>query len=282
MPKSRSTGYTIAEDRHLCGVFLDISQNESVGANQSRVQFWKCVEDKYNSEKPNSTIPDRNQRSLQCRMQTILKDARKFNGCLQQAESLNPSGANEQILLEHAKELLMQEKGYNNGFKFEHVWFILKDFVQSKTTSGVSSFPEENMLESPISPNSSMSSFSINLSDENSSGRSSRRPEAVKNSKLKRKSSEETSTICAFKEENEKLRELLLSSIGKKDREVQMKKIEAQNRKSEIKELVREDNILMINLDTISDLERREFFRLEQQYIMQKRRLAQQPSSSGK
>ncbi|KAK6141990.1 hypothetical protein DH2020_019616 [Rehmannia glutinosa] len=229
MSKPRTTNYTFAEDRHLCNVFLDISQDPIVGTNQTREQFWKRIEDKYNSGKPSSNIQDRNQRSLQCRMQTILKDVRKFNGCLQQIEYLNPSGANEQILLERANELLMQQKGYSGGFKFDHVWYVMKDYVQSETAGGVSSFPKENIQESPISPNPSLSSFSINLSDENiSGGSSSHRPEGVKKSKLKRKQSEDASNFAnTVKEENAKLRELLLSSISKKERvvELEMKKI---------------------------------------------------------
>ncbi|KAK6123859.1 hypothetical protein DH2020_042398 [Rehmannia glutinosa] len=183
-----------------------------------------------------------------------------------------------------SNELLMQQKGYSGGFKFDHVWYVMKDYVQSETAGGVSSFPKENIQESPISPNPSLSSFSINLSDENiSGGSSSHRPEGVKKSKLKRKQSEDASNFAnTVKEENAKLRELLLSSISKKERvvELEMKKIEAQNRKSKINELMREDNILMMNLDNISDPERREFFRLEQQQIMQKRRQTQQPNSS--
>ncbi|GFQ03467.1 glutathione s-transferase t3 [Phtheirospermum japonicum] len=289
MSKSRSKNYTIAEDRHLCTVYLDVSQDPIVGINQSKDQFWKLIAEKYNSEKPNPNMGDRTQISLQCRMQAILKDSRKFNGCLHQIEYLSPSGENEQILLERANELLMQKRDYASGFKFDHVWSLMKNYVQSETIGGVNSFAEEkNVSDSPNPSNPSLSSFSINLSDENeninSGGSSSQRPKGVKKSKLKRKQNEDASIFAkTLKEENEKFREILLSSAAKRDRdiEVQMKKIEAKNRKSKINELMREDNILIINLDTISDPVRREFFRLEQNQIMQKRRQAQQPDQQG-
>lgn len=96
MSKSCRPNFTVVEDRHLCSVFLHISQE---GVFQSRDLFWKRMIEKYHFEKPSSNISDRSQRSLQCRMETILKDARKFNGCLQQIEHPNPDGANEQLIV---------------------------------------------------------------------------------------------------------------------------------------------------------------------------------------
>lgn len=170
----------------------------------------------------------------------------------------------------------MQEKGYASGFKFNHVWSVLKDYVQTQTVAGVSSLPEEEDI--PESRNPSLSSFDINLSSDG--GSSSLRPEDLIKSKLKRKQEEDASSSLAnsLKEENAKLWEMLLSTATKGDRDVEleMKKIEAKNRKSKIEELKRDDSILLIDLDTISDPERREFFRSEQQQIMQKRRQPQQ------
>ena len=135
-------------------------------------------------------MQDRNQISVQCRMKTILKHCRKFNGCVQQVELANPSGANEQIIVscylcftfsfvhivsfdfnnvlivqfERANEMMSSMKGFEAGFKFDHVWPILKPFVQAEEMTA------ENFSESPLSPNPSLSPFSIHLNNKNSSG----------------------------------------------------------------------------------------------------------------
>lgn len=126
---------------------------------------------------------------------------------------------------------------------------MLKHYVQSQTVGGVSSLLEEDI---PESHNPSLSSFEINLSSDG--GSSSLQPEDLIKSKLKRKQEEDASSLTnSLKEENAKLWEMLLSSATKGDRdvEVEMKKIEAKNRKSKIEELKRDDNILLIDLDTI-------------------------------
>ncbi|KAL8530350.1 hypothetical protein ACS0TY_007404 [Phlomoides rotata] len=163
---------------------------------------------------------ERNVRSVQCRMRdNILKDCKKFNGCVQQIELINPSGANEQVILQRANELLMGQKGYEEGFKYNHVWSILKEYLQTQTeTQGVVfSESEENMMGSP---NPSLPPFTVNLSDDSSDGSSpSQRPEGVKKSKMKRKLGEEKSMFLqTIKEENEKLWDILQSSNENKVR----------------------------------------------------------------
>ncbi|KAL8526077.1 hypothetical protein ACS0TY_015335 [Phlomoides rotata] len=80
MPKQRN--YTNAEDRHLVQMWLYVSQDPAVGNNQSKAQFWKRIVEDYHSKKPSSNMSDRNVRSVQCHMQLIHRDCKKFNGCL--------------------------------------------------------------------------------------------------------------------------------------------------------------------------------------------------------
>lgn len=122
MSKSRRTNFTVVEDRHLCSVFLHISQG---GIFQSRDQFWKCVVEKYHSEKPSSNISDRSQRSLQCRMETILKDTRKFNDCLQQIEHPNSDGANEQLIVSSYLYVLFYFSPFNLIFNMNIFVYIV-------------------------------------------------------------------------------------------------------------------------------------------------------------
>ncbi|KAK3189669.1 hypothetical protein Dsin_029230 [Dipteronia sinensis] len=123
MSTKRTSSYTHAEDTHLCHTYLDVSQNRIIGIYQSKDMFWARVKNDYNNNKPNFITELRNKRSLQCHMQTILTAIGKFRGCMNQA-----------------KILLAQDNKYKYGFKFEHVWPILKDmqkFTDNDTaTSG--------------------------------------------------------------------------------------------------------------------------------------------------
>ncbi|KAH6768746.1 hypothetical protein C2S51_014082 [Perilla frutescens var. frutescens] len=276
--KSRTSNFNPTEDKHLCRVYLDVSQDGIASNNQSKERFWSRITDNYHSQRSSPHIADRTQKSLQCCMQVMLKEVKKFNGCVQQIELLNPSGANEQTILDRANEQLMMHEGYAGGFKFQHVWSILKNFVQVETVGRVPSSVEENVS---TTPQDSLSDFEINLSSGGSSA--SKRPEGVKKSKLKRKQQEDISSAAnTFKEENEKLRELLPIGYEKKDiyLEMQEKKLEAQKRRQRLDELKRDDKILLTNLDTIDDPERREYIRLEQQAIMHKRRQELQANST--
>ena len=146
---SRSAGYSTNEDVLLCGVYLDVSQDPIIGKQQSSQRFWSRVAEAYEIAK-NECWESRNPRSLQCRLQVIEKAIRKLNGCYRQVENLHPSGASEQDLvsiflvitlyiniriflniflimqLNQAKTLLMQDPSYKRGFKFDHVWNMMK------------------------------------------------------------------------------------------------------------------------------------------------------------
>ncbi|CAH9078407.1 unnamed protein product, partial [Cuscuta epithymum] len=65
-------------------------------------------------------------------MDTISTQARKLNGCVKQLENLNPSGASEKDILDRAKVLFMQDPKYSKGFKFDHVWNMIKNFEKFK------------------------------------------------------------------------------------------------------------------------------------------------------
>ncbi|KAK3192948.1 hypothetical protein Dsin_024258 [Dipteronia sinensis] len=126
MSTKRTSSYTHAEDTHLCHIYLDVS-HPIIGIYQSKDMFWARVENDYNINKPDFIIELRNKRSLQCRMQTILSAIRKFQGCLRQIETLKLSGVSEDDIMNQTKILLAQDNKYKYGFKFEHVWPILKD-----------------------------------------------------------------------------------------------------------------------------------------------------------
>ncbi|KAL8491553.1 hypothetical protein ACS0TY_023232 [Phlomoides rotata] len=191
--------------------------------------------------------------------------------------------------MQRANVLFTQIKRYEDGFKFDHVWHILKEYLevqaQAQSHIGVASDLDENMREYPNSPNSSTPPFTVNLSDDNNFGgsSSSQRPEGVKKSKLKRKQDKEMSNFLqSMKGENEKFWELFENSGAKSDRglDVLQKKVEVEQEKNRIRQQVRDDNIMLINPDSIEDPERRASMRSEQQLIMQKRRQAHMTNTS--
>ncbi|KZV21568.1 hypothetical protein F511_11061, partial [Dorcoceras hygrometricum] len=165
-------------DKLLCHIYLYISQNPDIGIRQSKDQFWSRIEEAYNLNKPDN-LQIRNKRSLQCRMRNILHDISKLTGCVSQIEALRPSGAFEEDILNRAKVLLMQDTEFRKGFKFHHVWPIMKDFVKfssdsnpSKTQTKMretnldSSQSDLSLPHTPTSGSTGLPSFEINLSSD--------------------------------------------------------------------------------------------------------------------
>ncbi|KAK6794026.1 hypothetical protein RDI58_007479 [Solanum bulbocastanum] len=91
---SRSSGYSLNEDKLLCQIYVDISQDPITGICQSYDQFWVRIEQSYNNLKEESWIY-RNKKSLQCRIALIEKAVRKLSACIRQIENLHPSGASD-------------------------------------------------------------------------------------------------------------------------------------------------------------------------------------------
>lgn len=90
----RSANYMAAEDELLCRIYIDISQCPIIGINQSGDAFYDRILAEYNKAKEEHW-PQRNRRSLQCRMGLITKAMGKLRGAIRQIENLNRSGASE-------------------------------------------------------------------------------------------------------------------------------------------------------------------------------------------
>ncbi|KAK2655202.1 hypothetical protein Ddye_008254 [Dipteronia dyeriana] len=197
MSMKRSSSYTNAEDTHLCHIYLDVSQNLIIGIYQSKDMIWSRVENDYNNSRPSFITELRNKRSLQCRMQTILTSMGKMRGCIRQIERLKPSGASEADIMNQTKILLSQDNKYKHGFRFDHVWPILKDMkkftdnetetspFQPETGHFVSSQEDSPTPESSTTVYPGLSLFSLNISSDDGGGSSSRRPIGVKKEKSK-------------------------------------------------------------------------------------------------
>ncbi|CAH9105573.1 unnamed protein product [Cuscuta europaea] len=95
---TRSTSYTIAEDALSCQVYLDITQDSTIGKYQTANDFWSRIEAKYNEHREQN-YERRNIRSFHSRMDIISTQAQRLNGCVKQVENLNPSGASEKDIV---------------------------------------------------------------------------------------------------------------------------------------------------------------------------------------
>ncbi|KAI3463838.1 hypothetical protein Pfo_020501 [Paulownia fortunei] len=281
----RSTSYSHEEDLHLCHIYLEISQNLIIGINQSKEQFWSRVESEYNNTKLDSITQYRPKRSLQSRMQVIMALTGKMRGCIRQVENLHLSGASEQdvILFIHiyiilqffrAKMMLQEDKNFKKGFKFDHVWPILKDTKK---------FGNEINISKPVfqsqSSSQGLSSFSLNINEENVDGTSTQRPIGVKKAKLKRKNEEESTKFFeAIRHQHQQVAELFKQGSEDRQQFCQIQMIRAQNesKKLAMVEYREENKILLKDLNSINDPNLREFFQNEQSIIMLKR--AQQHS----
>ncbi|XP_019242047.1 PREDICTED: uncharacterized protein LOC109222100 [Nicotiana attenuata] len=143
-------------------------------------------------------------KSLQHRYGIIEMAVRKLNGCVRQIENMRPSGASEQDILTQAKALLMQDPNFKKGFKFDHVWAIMKDFEKfndvdfgrkkprKQGNANISSVSENPTPDSPYLSSPNLSSFSLNLNgDVAGDSTTSQRPSGVKKEKMKKKIDED-------------------------------------------------------------------------------------------
>ena len=89
---SRSSGYSCEEDKFLCHIYMQISQDPIQGVYQSSDQFWGRVVEAYDNGK-DAMWSDRSKKSIQSRVQTIQKAAKKLHACIKQCENRRPSGA---------------------------------------------------------------------------------------------------------------------------------------------------------------------------------------------
>ncbi|XP_073030814.1 uncharacterized protein [Primulina eburnea] len=243
----------------------------------------------------------RNKRSVQSRMCLILTAISKLKECIQQVEQLHPSGASDMDIIIRAKELMKQDSNFKKGFKFDHVWSIIKDMEKFATSSnhsrstiqrGIEFFDSQQSdtqaTDSPKSASPGLSPFEINLSDENIGGISSQRPLGVKKAKLKKEKDEYISqTIESMRLGQEKILEIIQTGNAYREhnKELQIKRTQQTERKLEqngtkieknrqMLDLTRfqeENKILVIDLNSIQNPSLRENFRAKQSRILSER-----------
>ncbi|XP_031129020.1 uncharacterized protein LOC116030790 [Ipomoea triloba] len=278
----RTASYSIEEDQLLCHVYVDICQDKVTGHYQAGDVFWTRVMNAYHEALPAHVGNTRPLRSIQTRMQTIMTAVAKLRGCIVQVENLNPSGASEQDILDRAKELMAQDAKFKKGFKFDHVWPIVKDLEKFKVPSSREASIASRKRSSDIEGSESQgdksigsSSFCLNLDDDfETQGLNNERPTGRNKEKKKKKTFAECDEYFAkVTEHNEKIEQMFEHSQTQLQKNYELEMLKAQNevRQLELTELQEENKIISIDANSITDPIRREWVRNTELRIHAKR-----------
>ncbi|CAH8378734.1 unnamed protein product [Eruca vesicaria subsp. sativa] len=185
--------------------------------------------------------------------------------------------------MERAKKLLVQDPKLKKGFKFDHVWFLMKDILKftDNVNIGIHDTPntEKNISGYPTSQSPGLSSFSINLSSDDGGSNSSQCPIGSKKAKIAEGNSSYVDNLVSL---NEKLLDILQESASSREKGFEIAQLRAQNqaKKLALQEIHEENKMLLTNLDSIVDFTTREFIRSQQERIIKKRTQEQQQQPS--
>lgn len=179
--------------------------------------------------------------------------------------------------------MVREDPLFKTGWKFDHVWNILKNFekfnggVSKKkvsTTCGSDMETENPTMDSPTQATPGLSSFSLNSNhDEDVIGESpSQRPRGMKKSKLKRKLDDQTSAVInSLEKGNKQLLEQLNQTNAQREHH-----FEIQKKNYALKELKEENKMLFLDLNSVQDPNIRAYIQAQQAQILQNRSLQQQ------
>ncbi|XP_024974821.1 uncharacterized protein LOC112512925 [Cynara cardunculus var. scolymus] len=171
----------------------------------------------------------------------------------------NPSGASEQNIMNEAKELLKLVGSYKKGFKFDHVWDILKDSESFSNVTASTQYQRQGPYQSPSSGPSSSSGTDAGLPSltiHNVEG--TQRPIGVKKTKSRLQSDNKLDTLVKAKQ------------IAKSN-EVMMRRNELQAQKLALEARLAEDKLMCIDLNSITDPVWYEFIKNEKIRIARER-----------
>ncbi|XP_020254358.1 glutathione S-transferase T3-like [Asparagus officinalis] len=285
MASSRGKSFLQEEDQILCATWLEISQDPVLGSNQKKDKLWERISALFHERISNVYTGHRSPKSLSCRMQLIMKAISKFRGCIRQVERLNPSGASELDINKRARIIFAEDPEEKRGFLFDHVWPILKD---AEKWANISVMPSASskISKSRLSQGSDSNSPVIDLNEDNQAyspndddhspmSISTSRPIGRKKEKLRRrKEIERNIDFEDFAKGNQEILEVLKK--GKEQREnerltmnqAMMLKAENDKKKLELQQERQEKEIMLVDLEAITDPTKREYFRNKQQQIL--------------
>ncbi|XP_065851436.1 uncharacterized protein [Euphorbia lathyris] len=256
MASIRKSGFTHDEDVLLCSTYLELTQDLTTEPDETRERKWGRVATVYNATEQ-LNVEHRSWRSLESRYHKIDMAVRKLKECLEQIEQKIPSGASDLDIMYRAKQLMWTDPNFKSGFKFDHVWSLLKDVGKSSDngrTARQMLRTQNSETENPTQQSTGLSDFSSELNDlneNNSTSRSSEIPMRVKKAKLEKKKETRSKESKLKMVDNVKLCELLAESNAIRKRQLK----------------TREDKVMARDVNKIEDPVVRDYFRRRQHEI---------------
>ena len=169
--------------------------------------------------------------------------------------------------------LLAPDQKYTKGFKFDHVWSILKNCEKftNDNTNSPARFQQQGRyfnsyqsgssdFESPTSAPTGMRSFDLNMNDEEVPINLSERPIGVKKAKGKQKSDEQFKKLM---DQSQKLVDVIEKGNFERN--------ELLRQKVDVARMREENKILFTDLNSITDPEFRQFIQGEKRKIYRSR-----------
>ena len=166
--------------------------------------------------------------------------------------------------MDQAKVLLADDEKFKKGWKFDHVWNIIKNF--EKFQDGASSARQTSRGSCSFSESEQQTPESVRQPSP------SERPIGVKKAKLKMKTDDKVASSISKVDEGNKL---LLEQM-KKSGDMREHILESIDKANNLKTIREENKIMKMNLNKISDPQVRAFWEAEQAKVLQKRAEQQQ------
>ncbi|XP_020253897.1 glutathione S-transferase T3-like [Asparagus officinalis] len=261
--------------------WLEISQDPVLGSNQKKDKLWERISALFHESKERQAMGANFSSISRKDFQPISK----FRGCIRQVERLNRSGASELDINKRARIIFAEDPEEKKGFLCDHIWPILKD---AEKWANISIMPSAffKTSKSRLSQGSDSSSPVIDLNEDNQAYTtndddhslidiSASRPIGRKKEKLRRrKEIDRNIDFEAFAKENQEILEVLKK--GKEQREnerltmnqAMMLTAENDKKKLELQQEEQEKEIMLVDLEAITDPTKREYFRIKQQQIL--------------
>ncbi|CAH8356845.1 unnamed protein product [Eruca vesicaria subsp. sativa] len=157
-------------------------------------------------------------------MTTILSAVSKLRGCVNQIENKKSQRCFRTRHFKPSEDVLTQDVKYKKGFKFDHVWPILKgiEIFSNNHSNRAIAFSEESRnakssssIQDESLPSLGMNSYDLNLNSEESSGNLSKRPMGVKKAKKKQQSDEQFKQMM---EQNDKLLKAMVKGTSERNK----------------------------------------------------------------
>ncbi|XP_065868210.1 uncharacterized protein [Euphorbia lathyris] len=249
----KPSGFTRDDDVLLCSLYVEMMQDTINKRKKDKGNTWRRVETAYNAREQ-TKLKYRNWKSLECRYYKIEGAVKMLKGCLRQIEQMNPNGASDRDIMDQAKQLMKTDPKFKNGFKFDHVWSMLKDF--SKYSDHVPKASPKKKMQNPsvssLKSENPTSEFPVHKSP------------GVKKEKLKKKKGSPLEESMTKVKGNVKLCELLVEANAI-ERNAKLCELLAEANALSKKHLkIEEDKIMAMDINTIEDPLVRDYFRRRQ------------------